>query len=1063
MAERLRPEDLLAHVDWMRRLAMALVHDAEEAKDLAQEGVSAALARPPLDDRPVRPWLAGVLRNLAKLRARGRGRRARREAEAEVGEAAPTPEALVERVRTERRVTELVLALDEPFRSTLLLRYYEGRTAAEIARVHQVPAGTVRWRLKTGLDRIRAELDRTEDRRWRAVLLPLGRRPIPLALPTLLEGVLLMSAKKILAGTAVLLILLLAGRQLLRPEPPPAPGGLRRAPITLRPAVGPRGTQVAATVEPDRPGALRLQGQVIDPAEAPIEGALVAIDSNPPRTAVTDANGVFAFPELRQRLYTLEAQGRELYAGPVKTRVPETGEPVVLRARAATRLEVTVLAKEQPLAGAHVELRSTLVWRADSDGQGVARLYGVGVGFRAMRVEAPGFAPSAQIVVTDAGPAVQRLVVRLEIGHAAAGRVLDPQGRPVPGARVWPRSASEPFPVVDPAFDAVTSDGEGRWRIGALAAGSYQFLAAHPEFAQAVSAPVAVNHAVDGIDLRLEAGGLITGLVRSADGKPVAGAEVRAAALSGMAIWPALREVFSDDDGRFRLDGLPRRAVQLTALHESGASPMVTADLAARLETAVELTLSVRGEIAGIVVDGRGQPLAEAQVTARHEELWARGPIKSGNLTSWDLRGIPILISDAGGRFRFSGLPEGAYTLQALRPGAPPDQRALVAGVKARTGDGNVRLVVRGDGRVTGRVVLEDGTAAPAFSVSFGGVAPTPFTGTDGAFSLSGPAGQHDLIVTGPTFATKELENVQLEEGAGKDLGTITVKRGRSISGRVLAPDGTPVAEAQVVAAAWMSGGGTKLFIRDESGPAQQTTSDADGRFTLSGFEPGKLVLVAERTGVGRSSTISVPPQPLSAQVDLVLRETGSLEGKVTRDGQPFADTVVITAARGTAANFFVMTGPDGRYALDTLAPGPQTVLAFVNRRKDMVTRAVTVEAGRRASADLEVRTGPITLSVRVQGSDGQPASGEVMVVSPPFPVAANETVAVVRERFAPVEPTTVYLRGGKGAAEVEGLPAGLYQICAARKDGPLACKQQQLTASTTVELVVAPAVAASP
>jgi hypothetical protein len=123
----------------------------------------------------------------------------------------------------------------------------------------------------------------------------------------------------------------------------------------------------------------------------------------------------------------------------------------------------------------------------------------------------------------------------------------------------------------------------------------------------------------------------------------------------------------------------------------------------------------------------------------------------------------------------------------------------------------------------------------------------------------------------------------------------------------------------------------------------------------------------------------------------------------------------------------------------------------------------VTVEAGQRARADLEVRTGPITLSVRVQGSDGQPAPGEVMVVSPPFPVGANETVAVVRERFAPVEPTTVYLRGGKGAAEVEGLPAGLYQICAARKDGPLACKQQQLTASTTVELVVAPAVAASP
>src|SRR4051794_41510046 len=94
MAETLRPEQLLAHVEWMRRLALALVRDPEEAKDLAQEGVQAALARPPLADRPVRPWLAGVLRKLARLRARGRGRRARRGGGGEGGGAAgsaPSP------------------------------------------------------------------------------------------------------------------------------------------------------------------------------------------------------------------------------------------------------------------------------------------------------------------------------------------------------------------------------------------------------------------------------------------------------------------------------------------------------------------------------------------------------------------------------------------------------------------------------------------------------------------------------------------------------------------------------------------------------------------------------------------------------------------------------------------------------------------------------------------------------------------------------------------------------------------------------------------------------------
>ena len=46
--------------------------------------------------------------------------------------------------------------LDEPYRTTLLLRYGEMLSSVEIARRQQVPAGTVRWRLKSAVDRLRA-------------------------------------------------------------------------------------------------------------------------------------------------------------------------------------------------------------------------------------------------------------------------------------------------------------------------------------------------------------------------------------------------------------------------------------------------------------------------------------------------------------------------------------------------------------------------------------------------------------------------------------------------------------------------------------------------------------------------------------------------------------------------------------------------------------------------------------------------------------------------------------------------------------------------------------------
>jgi hypothetical protein len=91
----------------------------------------------------------------------------------------------------------------------------------------------------------------------------------------------------------------------------------------------------------------------------------------------------------------------------------------------------------------------------------------------------------------------------------------------------------------------------------------------------------------------------------------------------------------------------------------------------------------------------------------------------------------------------------------------------------------------------------------------------------------------------------------------------------------------------------------------------------------LSGFAPGPLVVVAEGAGQGRSDTVPIPPQQTSAEVDLVLRPTGALEGRITRDGRPFPDTVVIATRQLLSANFFVMSGPDGRFALDTLAPGP--------------------------------------------------------------------------------------------------------------------------------------------
>jgi Sigma-70, region 4 len=107
----------------------------------------------------VRPWLSQVLRNVVRMRFRGERRRALRE-EATSEPSTSVGDSLVEAVEAQRLLASQLLMLDEPYRTTVLLRYYQGLSAAEIAARQELPAATVRGRLKEGLSRLRAQLDR---------------------------------------------------------------------------------------------------------------------------------------------------------------------------------------------------------------------------------------------------------------------------------------------------------------------------------------------------------------------------------------------------------------------------------------------------------------------------------------------------------------------------------------------------------------------------------------------------------------------------------------------------------------------------------------------------------------------------------------------------------------------------------------------------------------------------------------------------------------------------------------------------------------------------------------
>ena len=78
MSQAWTVEQLLEHAEWIRKLAHVLVRDPALAEDLAQDTWVAALRSPPKQQGPLKPWLATILRNLVRERARGVSRRRRR-------------------------------------------------------------------------------------------------------------------------------------------------------------------------------------------------------------------------------------------------------------------------------------------------------------------------------------------------------------------------------------------------------------------------------------------------------------------------------------------------------------------------------------------------------------------------------------------------------------------------------------------------------------------------------------------------------------------------------------------------------------------------------------------------------------------------------------------------------------------------------------------------------------------------------------------------------------------------------------------------------------------------
>jgi RNA polymerase sigma-70 factor (ECF subfamily) len=878
------PDPLIEHVEGVRRLARRLVTDQAAAEDVAQEALLHASKRRPREGWRLGAWLAGLVRNKARERARAERRRRAREERAAPASAVPSAAEVVARVEVHRRVLAAVLELPDPYRTVVWLRFFEDRGPRSIARLLGVPRETVRTQLRRGLDQLRSRLD-ADDRgstaRWSVALAPLIWTPDRGLGGYLWETVHVTTQSKLalsVVGAALLLIvggglgLLPFGRSgdspmddaAVAPAEGTAASSAGPALEGVRRDAGPATNVEAAPAAVDLAAVDRerdLHGVVVRRDGAPVAGAqltawrrrwesggLFTLRDEKEQAAATrsSVDGSFALRLTPGDVVDLEVRAAGLASVTLARR--NAGELARVVLSAGVDLVVTVVDEAgRPVAECPVRVfrmgrgsgREDVREEAVSDASGVVHFRGLQGGL-SLTLEAkhrelgsPGW---VNVDLPDEGTLSRTLT--LPTGRTVRGRVVDAATRqPVAGATVGANWT---------ATHAVAADADGNYVYrGWSAKGTSVLTATAPGYVRVLRQVGDLEQ----VDFELLRGARLTGRVVTPDGAPVVGAIVsgnarpqdpsdnRVGAFPGSVTAP---------DGSFVLDGVAQQHDLLLAVQAEGwgtySETLVSSRLAPESVDLGVIRLGAEYWLRGVAVDAEGAPVPRVQVYATalrpgasSADRWSR----TGSL--YGVGGERF--ADDLGRFAFRGLVPGRYRVVAR----PQGQGEIIveAEVPAEGAAAPVRIVVPDVRVLEVEVVTTDGRPVEGLSIA-----------PQGRTSAHHPGAQSDSRGRATLHVTSDVWYVGLGFPSGTydryatvGAGSHPVRAGdRRIRfvveecepalGRVVDASGTPVADIDVEA------------LLPDGRSASRRTTDETGMFRCP-VPKGRTVTLAV-TGSGR-------------------------------------------------------------------------------------------------------------------------------------------------------------------------------------------------------------------
>ena len=496
---------------------------------------------------------------------------------------------------------------------------------------------------------------------------------------------------------------------------------------------------------------------------------------------------------------------------------------------------------------------------------------------------------------------------------SVAGKVTL-KSKPAPGIAVGLRT-SQPTGPFEPSFMAKT-DEEGKYRLNDIPAGSYQVAPAAPAFvfsdinnSRGQTVVLGEGENVDQFDFALVRGGVITGKVTDADGRPVVEQQVSLL----MADPPpnqrgpvyALSSVPTDDRGIYRMFGLASGRYKVAAgqgdddffMTSSGrpsykqtfypdvsdAARATVIEVTEGSEASkIDITLGRAAQTftaTGRVVDGEnGQPIAGARFGLQLTPDEGRRSF-----------GGPGATSNSQGEFRLENLTPGKYAIFLL-PQQDSDQRSEPVAFEILDQDvsGLVVRTSKGAASLAGTVVLENSDDEAVFArlmqlriqgyVQNSNQSPvmghTATITPDGSFLLKGlePGSAYISLVSGDRSLMKGFTVSRTERDGIVQARGIEVKNGDQITGlRLVVSYGNAIVHGVVKLENGTLPAGARIFVQvAREGEARSNIRppqvDSRGHFMMEGLPGGLYNFEANVYVPGASGR---PRPPVKQQVNV--------------------------------------------------------------------------------------------------------------------------------------------------------------------------------------------------